>query len=215
MNTLQRYMLPIFILLTSVIYIFFIPNDLEALKIFCKLIPMWLILVYAYQQIRLHQSQTLWIIWWGLFFCMLGDGLISRSFILGLLAFLIGHLIYIAGFFRFRRLSSLALMVILPLGVYGVVMGYYVLDAVIGEQTSGLALPVLIYILVILFMCWMAFLTRNVWAILGSILFVISDSFLSWNMFVSHVPHSDIFIMTTYYAAQFMIAHSLRFFPKT
>ncbi|WP_413359720.1 lysoplasmalogenase [Robertmurraya sp. 2P01SA] len=212
---MQRYRLPIFILLTSVFYIFIIPSDPEALKILCKLIPMWLILIYAYKQIRLHQSRTLWIIWWGLFFCMLGDGLISRWFILGLLAFLIGHLIYIAGFFRFRRLSSLALIVILPLGVYGVVMGYHVLGALLEELNYSLALPVFIYLLVILFMCWMAFLTRNAWVIVGSILFVISDSFLSWNMFVSAVPHSDIFIMTTYYAAQFLIAHSLRFFPKT
>ncbi|MDQ6597861.1 lysoplasmalogenase family protein [Bacillus salipaludis] len=63
-------------------------------------------------------------------------------------------------------------------------------------------------------MCWTGFLSQNIWAIIGSILFVLSDSILSWNLFVSEIPYSDILIMTTYYTAQFLIAHSLRLFPS-
>ncbi|MNH46089.1 YhhN-like protein [compost metagenome] len=45
---------------------------------------------------------------------------------------------------------------------------------------------------------------------IGAILFTISDSVLSWNMFVSDITHSGIYIMTTYYSAQFCIAYSLK-----
>lgn len=58
-------------------------------------------------------------------------------------------------------------------------------------------------------MAWSAIMTGNKWAIAGSFLFVLSDSILSWNLFVSDVPQSSLLIMSTYYTAQFLIAHSL------
>lgn len=144
-------------------------------------------------------------------FLMLGDGLIRWS-IIGLSAFLIGHIFYTVGFLRYRQVSKKSLLILIPIGLHGVVMGYYVIGALLQEQNYPLLLPVIFYLVVILLMCWTAFLSRNKWTIIGSILFVISDSFLSWNMFVSDILYSDILIMTTYYTAQFLIAHSLRYF---
>ncbi|MFP3472641.1 lysoplasmalogenase family protein, partial [Micrococcus sp. SIMBA_144] len=57
-----------------------------------------------------------------------------------------------------------------------------------------------------------AIMTGNKWAISGSLLFVLSDSILSWNMFVAAIPYSDVLIMSTYYSAQFLIAGSLASF---
>ncbi|WP_308128761.1 lysoplasmalogenase [Bacillus sp. sid0103] len=213
MNILKTYRLPIFILLMSLIYIFAIPSKPEAIKLLFKLIPMWLILFYAYKQIPDKKSRPHWIIWCGLFICMLGDGLI-RWFVIGLAAFLIGHLFYIAGFSRYWRFTKLSLLMILPIALYGFVMGYHVIAALLQNHLDTLVVPVLMYIVIISLMSWTGFLSHNRWAIIGSILFVLSDSILSWNMFVSEIPHSDILIMTTYYIAQFFIAHSLRFFPS-
>ncbi|MDR7239179.1 putative membrane protein YhhN [Neobacillus drentensis] len=210
---MKTYRLPIFILLMSLIYIFAIPSKPEAIKMLFKLIPMWLILFYAYKQIPDKKSRPHWIIWSGLFICMLGDGLI-RWFVIGLAAFLIGHLFYIAGFSRYWRFTKLSLLMILPIGLYGYVMGYHVIAALLQNHMDTLVVPVLMYIVIISLMSWTGFLSHNIWAIIGSILFVLSDSILSWNMFVSEIPHSDILIMTTYYTAQFLIAHSLRFFPS-
>lgn len=201
------------ILIMSLLYIFIIPNDPEAIKILFKLIPMWLILLYAYKQMKNKSSRPHWIIWWGIFFCMLGDGLL-RWFVIGLSAFLIGHLFYVVGFFKYRNFSKFSLFMIIPIGVFGFVMGKNLLSALLENHNESLMVPVLIYIIIISLMCWVAFLSRNLWAITGSILFVLSDSILSWNMFVSNVPHSSIWIMTTYYLAQFLIAHSLRHFPS-
>lgn len=210
---MKTYRLPILILLMSLLYIFAIPSKPEAIKLLLKLIPMWLILFYAYKQIPDKKSRPHWIIWCGLFICMLGDGLIGW-FVIGLAAFLIGHLFYIAGFSRYWRFTKLSLLMILPIGLYGFVMGYHVIAALLQNHLDTLVVPVLMYIVIISLMSWTGFLSHNIWAIIGSILFVLSDSILSWNMFVSEIPHSDILIMTTYYIAQFLIAHSLRFFPS-
>ncbi|MGG1674171.1 lysoplasmalogenase [Neobacillus sp. NRS-1170] len=168
---------------------------------------MWLILFYAYKQIPDKKSRPHWIIWSGLFICMLGDGLI-RWFVIGLTAFLVGHLFYTAGFSRYWRFTKLSLFMILPIGLYGFVMGYHVIAALLRNHNDTLVVPVLMYIVIISLMSWSGFLSHNIWAIIGSILFVLSDSILSWNMFVSEIPHSDILIMTTYYTAQFLIAHA-------
>lgn len=199
------------ILLMGILYIFVIPSESEALKTLFKLIPMWLILIYAYKRIPDKSSRSHWLIWSGLFFCMLGDGLL-RWFVIGLTSFLIGHIFYTVGYFRYRLVSKQSLLILIPIGLYGLVIGYNVLGALILEQNYSLLVPVLLYLVVILLMCWTAFLSKNKWAIIGSVLFVISDSFLSWNMFVSDILYSDILIMTTYYSAQFLIAHSLYFF---
>nr|WP_256218251.1 lysoplasmalogenase [Bacillus sp. MUM 116] len=210
---MKTYLLPIFILLMSLIYISAIPSKPEVIKMLFKLIPMWLILFYAYKQILDKKSRAHWIIWCGLFICMLGDGLI-RWFVIGLAAFLIGHLFYIAGFSRYWRFTKLSLLMIIPIGLYGFVMGYHIIAVLLQNHNDTLVVPVLMYIVIISLMCWTGFLSQNIWAIIGSILFVLSDSILSWNLFVSEIPYSDILIMTTYYTAQFLIAHSLRLFPS-
>lgn len=75
-------------------------------------------------------------------------------------------------------------------------------------------IPVIAYIAVISTMLWTAIMTRNRYAMVGSLLFVISDSILSWNMFVAEIRYSNVWIMTTYYAAQFLIATSISAFDS-
>lgn len=55
-------------------------------------------------------------------------------------------------------------------------------------------------------------MTGNAAAIIGGVLFVISDSILSWNKF--NVAFSGPLIMLTYYAAQFCIANSIGMKPS-
>jgi alkenylglycerophosphocholine/alkenylglycerophosphoethanolamine hydrolase len=76
------------------------------------------------------------------------------------------------------------------------------------QNNAGLVVPVLFYIIVISLMGWSVIMTGNTGAIIGSFLFLISDSILSWNLFVSPISYADILIMTTYYSAQFIIARS-------
>ncbi|MNH90669.1 YhhN-like protein [compost metagenome] len=206
---MKKYGLPILILLMSLLYIFVIPSDPQTVKILFKLIPMWLIILYAYLHMPIPRRRYHGVLLTGLFFCMLGDGLLVW-FVVGLSAFLIGHLFYLTAFISNWRFSKLRFITIVPIALFGSFMGWKLVHALIQDSNEALIVPVLLYISVISLMAWSAIMTGHIWAIIGSILFTISDSILSWNLFVSPISYSGVLIMTTYYAAQFCIAHSIR-----
>ncbi|MED3571007.1 lysoplasmalogenase [Cytobacillus praedii] len=210
---MKRLSLPLLILITSALYIFIIPDSPLLLKLLFKLIPMWLIMTYAFIQLRGKRSITGWIIITGLLFCMFGDGLL-HWFLIGLSAFLIGHIFYIIGFFKEWRFSLIRVLSIIPICFYAMFIGHTLTESLIENGNSALFIPVILYIIIISSMAWSAIMTGNKWAMAGSILFVVSDSILAWNRFVSDIPYSTVLIMTTYYSAQFLIAHSIKFFKK-
>lgn len=194
--------LAVLILIMGLIYIF-----VSSALIF-KLIPMWLILLYAYlQRSRLDKRYVLLVIT-GLFFCMLGDGLLSH-FIIGLSAFLIGHLFYTAAFITKWKFSWVRLCTIIPFLIYAGIMANQLVRAMQNTDNEGLIIPVMIYLLIILSMGWFSIMSGNIWSMIGSTLFIISDSILAWNKFVSEVTYSGVMIMLTYYMAQFLIANSV------
>ncbi|APC49955.1 lysoplasmalogenase [Virgibacillus halodenitrificans] len=200
--------LPLLILTMSILYIFIVPDDPFVFKLFFKLIPMAMILMYAFEQSGRWKSKTHWLLLCGLIFSMLGDGTI-HWFILGLSAFLIAHLFYITAFLTRWNFSVSRMLYAIPVGIYAILFGRRLIQALNESGEQSLVIPVLLYILVISVMTWSAMMTGNHWALWGSILFVISDSVLAWNMFISPIPNAAELIMLTYYAAQFLIAHSL------
>ncbi|NQX63071.1 lysoplasmalogenase [Paenibacillus qinlingensis] len=200
--------LPMAILLTSALYICEFRPEHQAFKLLFKLIPMWLILYYAYSHMPLAKNRIHWLMLTGLFFGMLGDGLIMYEFVIGLAAFLIGHLFYTTAFLVQWRFSWLRFSSIIPIAIYSIMMGRELVISLMAQNNAGLVVPVLFYIIVISLMGWSAIMTGNRWAVIGSFLFLISDSILSWNLFVSPVFFADILIMTSYYSAQFIIARS-------
>lgn len=210
---MKRYMLPLIILIMSLLYMFFIPSEPLAVKLLFKLIPMGLIILFAYRQFPPHRSRIHYLLLTGLFFCMIGDGTLIW-FVVGLSAFLIGHLFYTSGFLGQWRYSAPRLLSIVPIAAYSVWMGIQLVSSLKSNGEQALIIPVIAYIAVISFMLWTAIMTGNRYAMLGSLLFVISDSILSWNMFVADIRYSDIWIMTTYYAAQFLIARSISAFDR-
>ncbi|WP_027087047.1 lysoplasmalogenase [Cohnella panacarvi] len=208
---MNKYGLPLSILAMGSLYIFAIPSEPQAVKLLFKLVPMWLMLLYAYQGIKSAQQKerSHGIVLAGLFFCMLGDGLL-HWFVVGLTAFLIGHLCYLNAFVRHWRYSLLRAATIVPIALYSGYFAWQLVDALRQDDKTGLIAPVLLYIAVIAAMAWSAIMSGNRYAIAGSLLFLASDTILSWNMFVEDISHSGIWIMTTYYAAQFLIATAIR-----
>ncbi|WP_144527278.1 lysoplasmalogenase [Peribacillus simplex] len=204
--------LPAAILITGLLYIFFIPEEPLIIKIMFKVIPMLLILLYACTNVGRRDRYQSFILL-GLFFCMLGDGLLIW-FVIGLCAFLIGHLFYISAFFRLWTFSWLRFATILPISIYSTWIGREIVRSLIDKGEHDLIIPVICYVTVISLMGWAAFMTGNAAAIIGGVLFVISDSILSWNKFIDDVAYSGPLIMLTYYAAQFCIANSIRRKPS-
>src|SRR5215216_6442804 len=150
----------------------------------------------------------------GLCFSLVGDVFLMLPwdlFIAGLLSFLVAHLLYTGAFiYMTGRISSLLYAV--PFFLYGGVMMWILLPRVGG----AMKLPVMIYMAVILAMAWQAvnrwIVTRqkgSLLAAIGAILFVASDSMLAINRFASPFPESSLFVMATYFVAQWLIAISI------
>lgn len=210
---MKPHFLPILILAMSILYIFFIPDDPLWFKLIFKLIPMILIFLYAVLRLPKQKLKIHWLILTGLVFCAIGDATL-HWFVIGLSAFLIGHLFYTAAFLSQWKFNRYRILTILPLIFYGFIMGSRLVEALEVSGDTSLIVPVLLYISAIMLMVWAAIMTGNRWLITGSLLFVASDSVLAWNMFVSPVEYSHLLIMSTYYGAQFFIAHSVASFRK-
>jgi alkenylglycerophosphocholine hydrolase len=200
--------IPLLILFFSVLYIFFAPSEPLYLKYLLKLIPMWLIIYYAFSQKPFLKTSYRVLILIGLFFCMIGDGSLIW-FVVGLSAFLIGHLFYTAGFIANWNFSPVRVISILPIAIYAFFMCSNLVNSLNESGQENLIIPVIAYTVAISTMVFTAIMTGNKWAIIGSILFIISDSILSWDLFVKSIQYNHQLIMSTYYCAQFLIAKSI------
>ncbi|WP_391119061.1 lysoplasmalogenase [Psychrobacillus sp. L3] len=195
------------IAIMGITYIFFIPDDPVSTKIMFKLIPMLLILVFAFLQSAGESNKYKILIMTGLFICMLADGLIYW-FIIGLITFLIGHILYIVAFCPIKT-STIPKWAAILLIAYGIAMAIWIAGTIWIKGETILAFAVILYMVVILLMGWNAFQTANKFAITGAILFIFSDSILAINRFIVEIPFSDTLIMIPYYGAQFLFAYSI------
>jgi uncharacterized membrane protein YhhN len=155
-----------------------------------------------------------------LFFCWTGDVLLMFQpkadvfFMAGLGAFLIGQLLYIVSYKQMRdaepgtELSGpQKVRFSIPVVLAGT--GLFV---ILYPGLGGLKLPVLFYAIALMTMVMTAIFrygktsSQSYWLILsGAILFFVSDSILAMNKFYSPVPLGNLWIMSTYIAAQFLI----------
>lgn len=132
-------------------------------------------------------------------------------FLPGLAAFLVAHLCYLLAFttgtgFRAGPVTGGALVLAAAL----------VLGAM-WPGLGGLKGPVVAYIAVIVLMAWQA-LERwregahrgTALAALGALLFMTSDALLGIARFRDTFPGSRVLVLATYYAAQYLIATSVR-----
>lgn len=103
-------------------------------------------------------------------------------FIGGLVAFLLGHVAYIAAFVQVPVAPEGLLGGSLVAGILAGIVGRLIVAA---AGRSGLGVPVAAYLLVILAMAVLATGTLAPAAVLGAWLFVASDSMLGWGRFVS------------------------------
>lgn len=143
--------------------------------------------------------------------CVTGDVFLMFPgfFLPGLVSFLIGHLFYIVLFaqgvpwFSDRR----ALAATLSVGAL-IYVGLW-----FGGLPPALRLPVAAYVLVIGLMAAQAFARHRavgeratLLVALGAVLFMVSDSLLATNRFVTPLPAAQLGVLGTYYAAQILIA---------
>jgi uncharacterized membrane protein YhhN len=146
-------------------------------------------------------------------FSVLGDILLMfvdqspHFFTVGLVAFLLAHIMYIVVFLRHRNKQKSIVGFVILLLVYASGLFYLLKDG-LGEML----VPVIVYMIVILSMATTAFMRKGIvnsnsynLVFIGAIFFMISDSILALNKFYQPIPFSNISIMLTYALAQYLI----------
>ncbi len=151
----------------------------------------------------------------GLAFSLAGDAFLMFNgfFIPGLVSFLIAHLFYIALFKQGQAWfpSRTALQATLLFG--GAMYAFLWL----GGLPAALRLPVLAYVTVIALMAAQAIgratVLRDSAAVglaIGAGFFMVSDTLLAINRFVSPLPMAQLWVLSTYYMAQVLIVRFAR-----
>jgi len=109
------------------------------------------------------------------------------------------------------------LMPLLPILTFTI----FLLAFLIPRTPTDFKIPIIIYAICITAMASMARLrlglTSNVsfqWVMMGSLLFVVSDSALAIDKFFRPIPYDSVLIMSTYIAAQALIVIGLSKHPE-
>jgi uncharacterized membrane protein YhhN len=167
-----------------------------------KPIPIWCIAYFCY-------SNKIYLITTGLLFGSLGDIFLTFQnrneffFMLGLGSFLIGHIFYIIYFIKNFKFHTIGLGISIVITISSIGISNILLPTL----PENLTLPVLIYIIVISLMVISTtfYHNFNYFAIIGAILFLISDTIIAWNKFIKPIPFAHLYIMLLYYLGQWGI----------
>lgn len=208
----------------SCIYLFILLSGNESLDLYLKpvLIPLLGFAVYAYK--RFPSRNTLLA---ALAFSWIGDVILLFAdiaeiyFILGLVSFLISHIIYCT-LFNKQDHTQTRNNIVFRIGC-GVIAVYLIGMLLVLLPTLGdLKIPVIVYAFVISTMVLFAFngfLTwskpGNKYVFAGAVIFVLSDSILAMDKFHAPIEKSAFIIMLTYLLAQYLLVDGiLKLNPK-
>ena len=144
--------------------------------------------------------------------CLVGDvALLPRvdRFVVGLAAFLLGHLVAIVSFVE-RGLDrpSLGGIALVVAALLMATVGNVIVKSA-ARDDAGLRRPVLAYLVVISAMAAFGWATGDPLVVAGSTAFVVSDAVLGWRQFVRPIRHGGLVVMVTYHAAIGLLALSL------
>ena len=156
-----------------------------------------------------------WAVIAGLLLSATGDLLLSWSdetFLLGLIAFLLGHVAYIFAFLRDSR-GLYPIRGLLAYAYGALAYGYLYTAGDLGDMT----IPVLAYMIVICTMLWRAscrvgvpgIYERSAWlGLAGAAFFTLSDTLLALGMFAGQRPLGPHAVIITYWMGQLGITLS-------
>lgn len=177
------------------------------------LIPLLAFGVYFY---RKFPSKNILLA--ALLFSWIGDVILLFAdiaeiyFILGLVSFLISHIIYCVVFSKQIKTEIKKNKVLFGLGSLVIALYLIAMLSVLLPSLGDLKIPVIVYASVISTMLLFAFNGFLIWekpgnkyVFIGALVFVLSDSILAMNKFYAPIEKSSFFIMLTYLVAQYLI----------
>lgn len=174
-----------------------------------KPLTVVLIILVALQSKHVTGASYTLLVAGGLVCSLVGDVFLMlprERFVAGLVSFLVAHLFYVAAFAS--GVGAWSVWWAAGLLVYGVSMLW-----LLWRGFGKLKAAVVVYVAAILLMAWAA-LSRwpnaggGAWAAAGALLFVASDSALAWDRFGGKFKGAQAVVLSTYFAAQWLIAVS-------
>ena len=151
-----------------------------------------------------------------LFLFALSLGLASDVFLMlprdlflpGLVAALVEHFFYIAGF-RFRDFDLVWFAAAALVAILSVIAFLPPILRSLRRSRPVLAMPVIAYVAVFVVMVASAGGTRSPVALAGALLFFYSDAILAWNRFVRPIRYGRVVNLVPYHLGQAMLVLSL------
>ena len=207
-------------LLITVVHLFLLQTNMEFYQQLTKVLLVPVLIVYAWSNAA---GAARWALVTALLLGWAGDILLLFSerqelfFLLGLGAFLAGHLAYIRSFMLWKDGSGSHQWA----PYFGLVAVVSILMSRITASLGDMLVPVLLYVAAISAMTVMAIRrkgatnTTSYYAVLtGALCFIASDYLIAWNKFHSLIPNSAVWIMLTYAIAQYLIVQGLLWHKK-
>ncbi len=145
-----------------------------------------------------------WLMLIGLLLSMAGDIFLmlpSDLFVPGLASFLLAHILYVVALAALGVSLGGVVMGLVVAVVAALVVGRRIVDGAAAADRA-LRIPVIAYMGAISAMVTFAFGTAVFFAIVGALLFFISDAVLGWTRFVSQFSRSRQLVMVTYHLGQ-------------
>jgi uncharacterized membrane protein YhhN len=195
------------------IYKSYLPGQVVTKTLVMVSLLVWLYLVTGFSGVSRFFGAAV-------IFCLVGDILLlagekMKFFLLGLGAFLLGHIFFVIGFniplqpFSFMGIALAVMIALLSGRIYKHIAAGL---AVSGELR--LKIPVLAYTVAISLMLLSAMQTifnpewktnASLLVTLGAACFMLSDSILAHNRFVTPIPNGRLYNMIAYHAGQIML----------
>ncbi len=201
------------------LYLIILLVDLDGFNWYMKpiLLPILIVAVAIFKEFSTKKILLI-----ALIFSWIGDIILLFSdkgelyFILGLVAFLVSHIVYIMLFNKQPSARTNDNKIVFWLGNLAILAYFFIMVATLFPKLGGLKIPVIVYAVVITTMLFFAFKGSLKWSIpannyilIGAIVFVSSDSILAFNKFYAPIAHASFFIMTTYCLAQYLIVKGI------
>ena len=174
----------------------------------------------GYYTMSVEKRDLLFVV--ALLFCWAGDVFLlfhgELFFMLGLVAFLIGHVLYIFSYRHFQSIDTAkALLNTQKIRFsFPIILAGTGLIVILFPTLGDLKIPVVVYAVVLMLMVMTALFrygrtpSASFWMVfVGAALFMTSDSLLAINKFYSPVRFSGILVMMTYISAQYLIVRGV------
>ena len=212
----------------AIIHLFAIATVSDLIALVSKPLLMIVLILFYAQSVSSQWSTLHKLMVVAFFFSWIGDVALmfvavnENFFLLGLVGFLIAHILYSVAFSKVTKPHVKSLLptkfwVLIPLAVYMAALISVLVPAISGNPaTQPFLIPVMVYSAAIASMVVFAVnrykrVADNSFALVlgGALLFMFSDSIIAINKFVQPFNMATIFIMLLYISGQYLIAQGM------